>query len=636
MTRASRLLALLASALAVTVVFCPEAAGQVVYPPAVVPKAAPTLDDSAIGALIAANRGKPPATGEQLTKALAKLGKFAQLSIPFSAVRLDSGIANPRVVIAPVVAGLGDVDVNRPNLTGRLFLAANMEPVEDGDPRVTSVEFISWNTQRRQFDFGVIENMGGDNEPEVRFVDGGRCFACHKNRGPILGAEPWSNSTHHSAIRALVANKYTLVASAPVGRVGAGLRDRIDGMALVAPEAATIETSIRLGANLRLNREGLQLMNRSPGGRKAFVAMLIAIAEGEALDPLDRKLKSAIDAWDDKSYLQFAADSVALANATNSSMLIDFAPYPRKLYEWDKPGPPRPIPTPPPSGFTSRAQARAFENKVQMVRLENQRAADVFGEKLLRIAKYDTQRAAGYVGLPSAAQPSNPRAFVPSTARATQRPSGMVNPTLLAGVIGLTDGDRRFLARSLRQAIDRVNKPQVTGTTLARAVFEGPRFADVLAGGTLPDRDEFKDRFAEGLHELLNTKYPFTQGFPISRKDYASGPKYDPKLAEERELAVVPTTACLRCHDVRPGGKPRMFEPIPALAFDPFDKTGREAWVRNAPENCKEAVLSRLQERLFDDADMPPSDAPEYDRFRVLDAAAFDELKTFLKTELAR
>ena len=42
-----------------------------------------------------------------------------------------------------------------------------------------------------------------------------------------------------------------------------------------------------------------------------------------------------------------------------------------------------------------------------------------------------------------------------------------------------------------------------------------------------------------------------------------------------------------------------------------------------------------MTSRLFDDEDMPPADAPEHD-FRVKDTAAFDELKSFLKTEIEK
>ena len=206
---------------------------------------------------------------------------------------------------------------------------------------------------------------------------------------------------------------------------------------------------------------------------------------------------------------------------------------------------------------------------------------------------------------------------------------------MLASTIGLSEGDRDFLTRRLNEAVKRVSKPKVTATTLARAVFEGPVFADVLAGGPLPDRDEFKDRFVAGLQQLLKTKYPFTQGIPIKRSEYASGPVYDPKLGEAKEIAVTPTTACLRCHDIRPSGKRTVFEAIPPLVFDPFDKTGREAWLKSAPPKRKVEVLGRLMERLHEDKDMPPEDSPEFKLFRTKEAAAFDDLKSILSAELA-
>jgi hypothetical protein len=41
-------------------------------------------------------------------------------------------------------------------------------------------------------------------------------------------------------------------------------------------------------------------------------------------------------------------------------------------------------------------------------------------------------------------------------------------------------------------------------------------------------------------------------------------------------------------------------------------------------------------QRLFTDADMPPTDSPEHARFRVKEAGAFVEAKTFLERELAK
>jgi hypothetical protein len=623
MTRAFHLACVAVVALGVALAVVPTG-GAVAEEPKPKP-ADPALHGSAVAALLEANGGKAPATGEQLWKALGKLGKFAQLPIVFSAVHLDSGIANPRVVIAPTTQGVSDADVTAPNLQGRLFLAANMEKgVNGGDPRVTLVEFISWNSLRRRFDFGVIENMGGDEQPQLKIVDGGKCFSCHKNKGPILGAAPWTNSTHFPLLQTAVSESLKVTAVVPPNPP-AGVRDRIDGMALAADEAAVVDAEIRLGSLLRLNRETFRLMNRSAPGRKAFVAMLLAVVEPVVLDPNQREARRAVDAWgSDQSYLRFAADWVALTKATSTGILADYSHFPPlRLNGWT-PKKLRPIPP----------NAKPYDRK--LIEASNEEVLKNLTLQAKMIVAYDIQRAQGSHGTPSLAQPSNPKAFVQPPPRAAQKAAAMVNPVMLAVAIGLTEGDRQFLARSLRLAAERVNQPKVTAATLARAVFEGPEFADVLAGGPLPDRDEFKDRFVAGLHNTLMKDHPATKGFAPERREFASGPKYDPKLAEEVELAVVPTTACLRCHDVRPAGKARAFESIPALAFDPLDKTARQNWLTTANKERKQEVLIRMIARLYKDADMPPQDSPEHDRFRVKEAAAFADARIFLEAELAR
>lgn len=602
------------------------------------PKSLDLLTTSAISTILNANGGKPPATGDQLWKTLSKLGGFAQLPVVFSAVRLDSGLANPRVVIAPVVSQLSDAAPNQPNLAGRLYLAANMEREPNGlDPRVTSVEFISWNTARRQFDFGVIENMGGESQsPELRVVDGGRCFSCHKNRGPIFGVAPWSTTTHHSAIRALVANKLLMV---PVLQPGLpfGVRDRIDGMALVAPEAEAVSDAIRVGRQLRLYRETFRLMNRSPAGRKAFVALLMAIVEPGVLDPNDAETNRLVNAWEgEPSYSRFQDELQTLMKTTNSGSLIDFVPLAKRLYESWGAVTLKPVPQPPPGGFRTQLEAQLFQQQVDSVTLNNNIVNKRFAEAMEQIPQYDLARSKGNHGLKGSALPSNPKAFVTEVLPRRQKPSDIVHSVLLTGTIGLTVGDRHFLIHSLDVAVERLNNRKVTAKTLARAVFEGSEFADVLAGGPLPDRDEFKDRFIEGLDKVLKTKYMHTEVFNTDRREYTSSPRYDPKAVEELEAVVVPTTACLRCHDVRATGKARMFESIPALAFDPLDKKAREAWLKSATKERKQEVLPRIQARLFKDADMPPQDSPERDKFRVKEAAAFDQLKSFLDAELEK
>jgi hypothetical protein len=102
------------------------------------------------------------------------------------------------------------------------------------------------------------------------------------------------------------------------------------------------------------------------------------------------------------------------------------------------------------------------------------------------------------------------------------------------------------------------------------------------------------------------------------------------------EVELVPTTACLRCHEVRPTGKPGL-DPLPPLAFDPFGRAAREAWVAGpADRKRKAAVLGRMLKRVGVDKDMPPEDAAEHELFRQKDPAAFDEVRRFLEAELQK
>lgn len=619
------------------------------------PPPAPAADPlaySAISAVLAANGGKPPATGEQLALALAKVGRFAQLAVPFSAVRLESGLSNPRVILTSRVAGLSPAEANRPNLDGRLFLVANMDrPRGPGeDPRVGSVEFISWNARRLRFDFGVIEGMGGPSGPEIRVVDGGRCFSCHKNRGPILGADPWSNTTHDELVRIALADRLRLASPVPTpGRlnlpVGAA-RDRIDGMFLLAPDGPDVDFGVRLGGSLRLNRELFRAMNRTPGGRKAFVTMLVAVTAAGPLNAKNSLTQQGVDLAMSPSLPKVAADWVALQKGSHSGMLADFTPAgvsfpgPRPpsgenslgarsgqgAGRWGGKGtqpPPRP---PSPAETQRKALEQVNEQIVAQRKLEVSK----------KVVVYDEARANGLHGLPSTAQPSNPRAFLQLPVATPHRASEVVNALMLASTLGLTEGDRRFLAAVLFDAAKRVRKTGVTVTVLAKQVFEGGEFADVLGGGPLPDRDEFKDRFVAGLDALLKTQYGLSAGVGEDRRRYTSLPRVEPG-ADEPEAEVVPTTACLRCHEIRGPVKAPVLDLIPALAFDPFDKTGREAWVAATTDRkAKRQALERMMKRMAEDADMPPEDAPEHERFRVAAAATFDEARAFLDAELKK
>lgn len=653
-SHAGGVLVLLAIPLAALVLIGRVGANQPAAPPA----AEPPTAWSAIGVVVTANAGKVPATGEQLAAALARIGRFAQLPVPFSAVRLESGLANPRVVITPAVAGLSTVAPNFPNLDGRLFLAANMD--RGPDPRVTSVEFISWNARTKRFDFGVIENMGGAGPPHLRVVDGGRCFSCHKNRGPILGLDPWSNTAHDDFVRTAMANKLRLTLPGQQPTLAAIAlnpvlpRDRIDGMTLARPEGPEVDFGVRLGSGLRLNRDVFRAMTRTPGGGKALVALITPVVDGSPIDPRHGTWQQPVDSAMAPSMGKFAADWVALQKAWNAGILADFTPAgvssggsPQSASasalgartptagasRWGGGTGTRPTTTPtvPPNSPAAK-QAEAQRQMREAV------AAERKALSVDRVTRYDAARAQGDPGLPSVAQPSNPRAFLQLPIHPPARASEVVNPTMFASAVGLTEGDRRFLANALADAVKQVRKPGMTLTaaTVARQVFEGTHFADVRAGGPLPDRDEFKDRFAAGLDAVLRTNHGLLVGFAPDRATYALLPRLDPS-AEDREADAVPTTACLRCHDVRGPVKAPGFEPIPTLAFDPFDRHGREAWVAATPDRkARRQVLERMVKRMFEDRDMPPEDAAEHARFRVGGAAAFEEARLFLDAELKK
>jgi cytochrome c553 len=166
-------------------------------------------------------------------------------------------------------------------------------------------------------------------------------------------------------------------------------------------------------------------------------------------------------------------------------------------------------------------------------------------------------------------------------------------------------------------------------------VFATPHFQDVLKANDIPDREEFKDRFAAAVADVA-AAHKVARAVRLVRDDYASMPSvWLPQGQEDREAAVVPTTACLRCHDVTGIGRPA-FNPIPKLAFDPFDRAAREVWVKSNDARTRDQVLGRMLRRVAADKDMPPEDAPEYEAFRTKDAAAFDALTGWLEAELKR
>jgi hypothetical protein len=207
---------------------------------------------------------------------------------------------------------------------------------------------------------------------------------------------------------------------------------------------------------------------------------------------------------------------------------------------------------------------------------------------------------------------------------------------MLAQTIGLTEGDRKLLSETLTTAARSASRLRVEPATIARLVFTGPQFADILRNGDLPDRDDFKDRFVAGLNEALRVNAVNVDFLP-KREQYATLPKRDPSSkGSDFEPELIPTTSCLRCHDVQVPGKSTQTAPIPLLAFDPFDKASRESWVKKSDKQRIEVVLSRMLKRISVDQDMPPEDSLEFKLFRYADPISYEEVKQFLEAELKK
>lgn len=590
--------------------------------------------NSAIGAVIDANDGKVPATGAQLVAALEKLGDFVQLPVPFSAVALDSGLTHPRVVMTmrpsttppPKVEFIPDgkttkqaqstfiggwgfggpsgttrlvpqppeplnlISVNRTQLQGRLFLAANTE-VSGGELKVRTVEFISWNSHKLKFEFGMIEGMG-TKAPELKFLDGARCFSCHKNKGPILGADPWSNTAHNDVVRKTALDALSQPRKQLDGTTAAAVFGT-DGIRFHDPHAPEVDAAVRIGGDLVRDRALFKRLVETSDGRKALLLMFDAILTKGPLEKNDKAIHPGLNAL---PLGRFVRDALNAKQNAPPSLLRDFSPAGSVAKEIVGVGP---------GGY-----------------VRNQ------------VAKYDDLRALGQSRLPSEYQPSNPKAFVKPQIKNVQQTSEVYNAVLLAQTIGLTEKDRDFLSNALDEAEKRLKTPALTRVSITNQVLTGPTFTELMATGVLPDRDDFKDRFVAGIVAVFKGQGR-TDNFWVARDTYASTPLFDPNAKPEKEIAVLPSHACLRCHDVLGTGK-AAFNPIPPLAFDPFDATARAEWLKNADRKSRTEILARLQKRLGTDKDMPPDDSIEAELYRSKDAAGMNAVKGWLDAELKK
>jgi hypothetical protein len=658
-TAHGKLAVLAAVALGGLAILVPQAPATPKAPPAapVVPVASEVPQSifagTGIGVVLEANNNEVPRNGVEMMAALKKVGDFVQLPVGFSAVALHSGLTNPRVVIAhrpsmtgiargpdgrfdpadfapngPALTSISKGALTKPNLEGRLYLAANTEKV-GGQLKVKTFEFISWNSRQKRFDFGFIEC--DDVEPQIRVVDGVKCFSCHKNKGPILGQGPWSNTLHNDVMREAAAqalNVQIQKLSLPTSigqprRLDTGLEPgiqrnipgaEVDGLVLLVPQGPAVDVAVRIGAENVRDRELFRLMTTTADARRGLLHLLGAIVAPGPIEQTNNAAKQPLNADFQNSYPSFAAKAQAV-HKTSSSTLADFNPSGSqgKLVN---------VVTA--SGGAGWGSGPTLQSNLKIVWTGDTK----------QVTDYDTRRSEGDAKQPSKHQPSNPKAFVPPPGASFNQPSNVVSAQQLARVIGLTEGDRAFCADVLATAAQRINKPKVTAATIAHEVFTGPEFTAVVVATQLPDREDFKDRFVTGVNLVL--KENGAAPLEMARKGYASGPNVALVPGkEEVEAPVVATTACVRCHDVQKGVK-AAFSPIPLLAFDPYDKGSRENWARGTDARKRAQVLARFLKRVVEDRDMPPEDSAEHEAFRVKKPGDLDAMRDWITAELKR
>lgn len=141
------------------------------------------LSESPDAELLQWNRLIPSTIPEWIELLDGGTGSISGLLIPFSMAPQFTSLESPRIVLtAP------DGSPER----GRLFVGI---PGEDAD-----VEFISWNTERLAFDFGMIETREGTRR--VSFANEPTCFACHRTRSPIFPEASWDNTVLNRSVLA--------------------------------------------------------------------------------------------------------------------------------------------------------------------------------------------------------------------------------------------------------------------------------------------------------------------------------------------------------------------------------------------------------------------------------------------------
>ncbi len=154
------------------------------------------INDSALGKLLNNegfkknlvdwNQSLPKDTSEWMKLLGGDTQKVSGMLVPFSFATEFTSLEKPRVVLTAPESS---------EQKGRIFIA-----ISELENHARKIEFISWNTIRGAFDFGIIEEK--NQQRRVVFANEATCFACHRTRSPIFPDASWDNTVINRAVMA--------------------------------------------------------------------------------------------------------------------------------------------------------------------------------------------------------------------------------------------------------------------------------------------------------------------------------------------------------------------------------------------------------------------------------------------------
>lgn len=180
-------------------------------------------------------------------------------------------------------------------------------------PNAEQLEVISWNWQRRQYDFLVVTDYVEGKTPRVVRPPRGVCTSCHQASTPMFAAVPWAESTFNATIKDKVAaesqdpfSQWLLSLPPPAGASRVGIQ--------------TALLDARIQSSTRFYQQQKICANACGGDLECRKGVLFA-ALLENIEP--GKASSLSAAWKDRMSTAMRSAWPADDFAVNDSIIVD-------------------------------------------------------------------------------------------------------------------------------------------------------------------------------------------------------------------------------------------------------------------------------------------------------------------------